>query len=398
MKASAFVKISILGVFVVGLGARLLADPVVSNVRAEQRPGTGLVDIYYDLTGTIERAEVTVEGSDDDGASYTLAVTALTGDVGSSVSLGTDRHIVWDALADSPQVQSTSMRIKLTAVEWVEPVPMVEIPAGSFAMGDGFSEGGSDERPVHTVTLSRYRIGATEVTLGQWQEVRDWALSNGYTDLVGVGAGKGLDHPVHSVNWYDVVKWCNAASEKVGLEPVYLLSEGGAVFRTGEVSPYMDYSKSGYRLPTEAEWERAARGGLEGKRFPWGDEISHMEANYSARPSTYSYDVNGSEGSHPDYDEGALPYTSPVGRFAANGLGLVDVAGNVWEWCGDWYGSSYYGSSPGSDPAGPGSGSRRVIRGGDWIVFADGCRVAVRFYFGPSYRGHDIGFRVSRRG
>jgi formylglycine-generating enzyme required for sulfatase activity len=276
-------------------------------------------------------------------------------------------------------------------------VPLVTIPAGSFQMGDGFSEDSSNERPVHTVELRAYKIGETEVTWGQWQEVRDWAVNNGYSDLAGVGAGKGSDHPVHSVNWYDVVKWSNAASEKIGLEPVYYVS--GAVYRTGEGSPFIDYSKSGYRLPTEAEWEKAARGGLEGARFPWGDTISHAEANYYADPSGYSYDVNGSEGVHPDYDEGGYPYTSPVVSFAANGYGLYDVAGNLWEWCGDWYGSSYYGSAAASDPAGPDSGSSRVVRGGYWGPNASSCRVAARYYYGPSDRYYSIGgvgFRLAR--
>jgi formylglycine-generating enzyme required for sulfatase activity len=325
-----------------------------------------------------------------------MLIESLSGDVGLGVTNGTDKHMVWDALQDLPAFVSQQMRIKVV-VGPIDLVPMVAIPAGSFAMGDGFSEGGIAERPVHTVSLSGYRIGTTEVTWGQWQEVRDWALNNGYTDLSGVGAGKGMGHPVHSVNWYDAVKWCNAASEKIGLEPVYLLSDGGAVYRTGELAPYTDYSKSGYRLPTEAEWERAARGGLEGKRFPWGDTISHAEANYYAYPSGYSFDVNGSDGYHPDYDEGSYPYTSPVGGFASNGYGLYDVAGNLWEWCGDWYGSGYYGSSAASDPAGPDSGSRRLVRGGDWSNGAYRCRVADRITYGPSVRPYYIGFRLARR-
>jgi alpha-tubulin suppressor-like RCC1 family protein/formylglycine-generating enzyme required for sulfatase activity len=281
-------------------------------------------------------------------------------------------------------------------LEHHEFIKMVKIPAGSFLMGDAFSEGDGDELPVHTVELSAYRIGETEVTLGQWQEVRDWAVNNGYPDLSGVGFGKGVDHPVYDVNWYDVVKWSNAASEKAGLEPVYLLSDGGAVYRTGEVAPFIDYSKSGYRLPTEAEWEKAARGGLEGARFPWGDTISHAKANYDAYPSRYSYDVNGTEGFHPDYDEGGQPYTSPAGSFVANGYGLYDVAGNVLEWCGDWYESGYFGSSAASDPAGPESGSDRVVRGGVWAGITYNCRVADRVSIGPSDRDYYFGFRLAR--
>jgi formylglycine-generating enzyme required for sulfatase activity len=288
------------------------------------------------------------------------------------------------------------MRVRVT-VDLPADLPMVKIPAGSFAMGDTFGDGYSDERPVHTVDLSEYWIGETEVTWGQWQTVRDWGVSNGYTDLDGIGAGKGDEHPVHSVNWYAVVKWCNAASERAGLEPVYYETDGGSVYQVGQVDPFIDYTKNGYRLPTEAEWEKAARGGLSGQRFPWGDTISHAEANYYARQSIYPYDVNASHGNIPDYDDGSWPYTSPVESFAANGLGLYDVAGNQREWCSDLYGSSYYGSSPVADPTGSESGSDRVIRGGSWFHVAKDCRVSKRLYDEPAHRGPDIGFRLCRR-
>ena len=270
------------------------------------------------------------------------------------------------------------------------------IPAGSFTMGDGLD--GLSDAPVHSVNVSGFYMGKHEVSWSLWQEVRAWGLANGYSDLY-VGAGKGADHPVQEVNWYDVVKWCNAASERAGLTPVYYAVPGGTVYRSGELAPYIDYSKQGYRLPTEAEWEKAARGGSSGKRFPWGDLISHDNANYRANGSAYSYDVSpySSYTDHPSYNDGSIPYTSPVGSFAANGYGLYDMSGNVHEWCNDWYDGSYYSSSPGADPTGPTTGSVRVLRGGGWVMRAYYCRVAIRNLnsdFNPDSRSYDFGFRL----
>ena len=264
------------------------------------------------------------------------------------------------------------------------------IPAGAFIMGDALD--GLSDAPQHTVNVSGFYMGKHEVSWSLWQEVRDWAVLNGYSDLSGDGAGKGDTHPVQNVNWYDVVKWCNAASEHAGLEPVYYI--GGAVYRRGESTPDIDYSKQGYRLPTEAEWEKAARGGLSGKRFPWGDTIDHCHANYRESTS-YSYDSGDGSGYHPSYVDGGEPYTAPVGSFAANGYGLYDMDGNVYEWCNDWYGSSYYSSSPGADPQGPSTGSLRVRRGGGWGSHASGCRVANRSPFNPGIRNVDFGFRLA---
>lgn len=271
------------------------------------------------------------------------------------------------------------------------PADMALIPAGSFTMGDSL-DGDGDAPPV-TVNVSEFFMGKHEVTKALWDEVRTWGASNGYTDLA-QGAGKAADHPAQEISWWDVVKWCNARSQKDGLTPVYTVS--GAVMRTGTTDPVANWNANGYRLPTEAEWEKAARGGLSGKRFPWGDTISHTDANFwNAGGETYQ---SGTTGPHPlwsNNDDQNYPYTSPVGSFAANAYGLHDMAGNVWEWCWDWYGLYSNGAT---DPRGADSGTRRVIRGGGWGSSAFNCRVAGRFNvrFGPTVRSHDLGFRVAR--
>lgn len=287
------------------------------------------------------------------------------------------------------------------------PTNMALIPAGSFTMGDSIdpSEGDNDELPLHTVYVSAFYMDRTEVTKALWDEVYQWAVSRPAELLYSfedAGSAKAANHPVHLVNWYDVVKWCNARSERESRVPAYYTGAAQTtVYRTGRLDVENDWVRwdAGYRLPTEAEWEYAARGGLEGKRFPWGDTISHSQANYysyweGGKPY-FAYDVSPTEGDHPTYATGDEPYTSPVGSFGANGYGLYDMAGNVWEWCWDWYSSGYYGASPSSDPRGPVGDSVRVFRGGGWayIVGARACRVSDRDYDWQGERYGNLGFR-----
>jgi formylglycine-generating enzyme required for sulfatase activity len=281
---------------------------------------------------------------------------------------------------------------------WGAPETMVPVPAGSFAMGNAtnlFPEGGSEELPQHQVFVSAFYMERHEVTKGLWDEIQSWAATNGYA-FENPGAGKAVDHPVHTVSWYDAVKWCNARSERQGLTACY--TTNGAVYKAGNNSNVVcNWSANGYRLPTEAEWEKAARGGLAGTRFPWDDftnKISHAKANYEGSAS-YTYDL--SRGFHPGYTNGAIPYTSPVGSFAPNGYGLYDMVGNLFEMVWDWYSPTYYTVAPSNDPTGPATGSLRAGRGGSWTAVTSYSRIATRGGSTPTYEGNGNGFRCVRR-
>ena len=295
---------------------------------------------------------------------------------------------------------------------------MVSIPAGTFQMGDSIGDGGSDQRPVHTVTLDSFAMGKYEITNGQYWEFLNSAYPSQLKVVNGIVYASGdaansfpycdtstsssrsqiafsnntfsvrtksardmSNDPMVQVSWYGSVAYCNWRSQQEGREQCYNLSTWTC-----------DFTKKGYRLATEAEWEYAARGGLVGRRFPWGDTITHSQANYLSYGG-YTYDISPTRGSHPAWNDGIPPYTSPVGSFPANGYGLCDMAGNVFEWCNDWYGDYSVGSQ--SNPIGPTTGAYRVIRGGYWGDGAAYCAVTYRYYGGtPSGRSGGIGFRL----
>ena len=265
---------------------------------------------------------------------------------------------------------------------------MLLIPGGSNSgtnpLGSGESHDSCDYPATYSLSVGSFYMDRYEVTKALWDEVRNdpQTGARGYTDLA-VGGGKAANHPVQTVSWFDCVKWCNARSQREGREPVYYTNVAKTqVYKTGAVlEPYVKASANGYRLPTDEEWEYAARGGAVSKRFPWGgNTISHSQANYYA-DNWSDYDLS-SGGYHPDYDEGLHPYTSPVGAFETgrNAYGLYDMAGNVWEWCWGWH-PCYVGS-------------RRVVRGGWWFYYASACRVAFRYGGTPSDSFWSVGFRA----
>ncbi|MBN1492349.1 MAG: formylglycine-generating enzyme family protein, partial [Phycisphaerae bacterium] len=304
-----------------------------------------------------------------------------------------------------------------------DPVPpgMVLIPAGEFQMGDTFNEGGTDERPVHAVYVDAFYMDRYEVTNQQYADALNWAnsqgnqitvtsgvvykynsgtsypycdttTSSGYSRITWNGTTFGVtpgkeNHPMVMVSWYGSVAYANWRSAMQGKPLCYDLSTWAC-----------NFSATGYRLPTEAEWEKAARGGVSGQRFPHGNTINHDHANYLANGSAFTYDTSPytTDTYHPTFAVGGTPYTSPVGYFAPNGYGLYDMAGNVWEWCNDWWSSTYYTSSPYNNPRGPTSGTYRVLRGGGWSYVACFCRVAYRYGNGPNDRyNYEGGFRCA---
>jgi formylglycine-generating enzyme required for sulfatase activity len=291
------------------------------------------------------------------------------------------------------------------------PAGMALVPAGSFTIGNTIGDSNiTDAIPVN-VTVSGFYMDVNLVSSNQWQSVYIWSLSHGYVFNSPVGTAKAANHPAQQVDWYDCLKWCNARSQQEGLMPIYytdaafkqVYTNGDPGLISANLPIYVNWTNSGYRLPTEAEWEKAARSGLSGQRFPWGNIITETNANYRGNTST-SYDL-GPNGYNATYSTGVIqPYTSPVGSFAPNGYGLYDMAGNVSEWCWDWYvappypaGSPYLG---GTDPRGPaptpGPGNDHVVRGGDWRDYANLSRSANRSYLPAILQEPYSGFRCVR--
>jgi sulfatase modifying factor 1 len=257
---------------------------------------------------------------------------------------------------------------------------LVRVPRGPFRMGDTL-DNTSYALPTRAVDLDEFFIDRYETTYAQWKEVYDWAVGHGY-EFENPGqngsADSGGSQPVVMVSWYDAVKWLNARSEKEGRTPAYSIDDAhGDVYRKGRVdltAAQVKWGSNGYRLPTEAEWEKAARGGVEGRRYPWGDELAPGRANHD------------------------MGLTVPVGIFPANGYGLFDMAGNVFEWVWDWgseaqaYGWAADGAK---NPRGPDSSDKgtRVRRGGGYSYGARYLKVFERMFRAPTYTAPYFGFR-----
>ena len=287
-----------------------------------------------------------------------------------------------------------------TGQEWLletallTPGEMIFVEGDEFFMQDYWSDTGEPRGEPRLTALSDFEIGRTELTLEKWNEVRAWAVENGY-EVIGstVGIGCADDHPVVNVNWYDAVKWCNARSEMEGLLPVYYLDPGHQeVYRAGEHRASVAdvrWNANGYRLPTEAEWEFAARGGKasEGFRYSGSDNIE-VVAWYGFNSSGAPCNFFGGNG------------TFPVASKAPNELGLYNMSGNAEEWVWDNPGL-YLESNTATNPRGPANISsfesgERMVRGGGFNSIEEACEVTFRRGHSARLRNNRFGFRLAR--
>lgn len=232
-----------------------------------------------------------------------------------------------------------------------------------------YVEGGTLAMSMGTQAVDSFHILRYPVTWAKWKSVLEWAKANGYSFVGTLVQGCADDHPAFRVSWYDALKWCNAYSEMQGLTPAY--TRHGGVYREGDYIPDWNAAADGYRLPTEVEWEFAARGGSETRNYTYsGGNILNDVGWYR----------DNSSGAACNYREGGG--TWPVGRRGSNELGLHDMSGNVWEWCWDRFSELSDG---------------RIIRGGSWVTFAYSCSVGARTSGNPATPGGLAnGFRLAR--
>ena len=361
----------------------------ISNVSARQDYLSRKVIVRYDLEGELKEGQrVELSLSPDDGAT-SLPVVSVSGDIGESVKPGVGKQIVWDGVKDWKGGVFGRMlfivEVREVAKESWDHEGFSRIPEGWFGMGGNAKSYDAPQNLVG-VYVRPFWMQSTEVTFGQWKVVREWGKEHGYTDLP-QGVGKGDDHPVVMVTWLDAVKWCNAASERTGRKPCYEAS--GAVLRIGRANNITcNWQSDGFRLPTTAEWEKAAKAGKH-RRYPWPGLINESLANYDSRRPK----LKDALGGHPGFAKGDRPWTATVMSFQANEYGLFDMVGNVREYCWDWY-SNTPPRAGDLNPRGPQTGVWRCVRGGGWRDPAGGCIVFNRDLNTQAHVNDQTGFRI----
>ncbi|MDR0635999.1 MAG: SUMF1/EgtB/PvdO family nonheme iron enzyme [Treponema sp.] len=317
-----------------------LAD--INSVRAIGK----VVNAQYVLAGNVIRL----------GENVNLFLAQILNIETAALLVGSDveYRTITDGLHLMPELSFQLTGIRSEREDDSVPANMVRVAGGSFRMGSTIGE--ADESPVYTVYINSFFMGKTEVTQGEYRAIIGTNPSGVFGDTL----------PVENVSWYDAVEYCNKLSLKEGLTPAY----------SGSIDNITcNFTANGYRLPTEAEWEYAARGGNR-------DSLA------------FSYAGGNSVGVLGWYINNSEKHIRQVGTKSPNSLGLYDMSGNVWEWCWDWYGA--YPSVEQSDPKGAQRGSYRVTRGGSWNSSADQLRTTYRSYGDPSAHYHDLGFRVIR--
>ena len=302
-----------------------------------------------------------------------LTVSPTSGANNGTISVTASAHTNTEQRSGTVSISSQYLTPRTVGVSQLGIAPinidMVQVSGGTFTMGCT-SEQGSDchdwERPSHSVTLNTFYIGKFEVTQRQWEDVMgttirqqrdlappDWSL-----------CGEGDNYPMYFVSWNEIVGTSGAST----------VINGITYYSNGFIYKLNQMTGKQYRLPTEAEWEYAARGG---------------------RSGGFKYSGSNTVGNVAWYWENTGNGTQPVGTKAANELGVFDMSGNVWEWCSDWFLEDYYDISSQNNPTGPSTGSDRVSRGGGWYDYAAEVRVSFRAYASPSDRSFELGFRLA---
>ncbi len=331
------------------IGILPLAAQNVTNVEFWQEGKK--VNISYNLDKT---ADVSVSISTDGGRTFSSPLKQVTGGVGKGVTPG-KKTIVWDVLSEYDKLAGENICFRVSAsggkrsftVNGVT-FNMISVEGGTFTMGATPEQQNpnSDEKPTHRVTLSSYYIGETEVTQALWNAVMGKSLQQILNELGWSTHGVGDNYPMYDISWNDCQDFVSRLNSLTGEH---------------------------FRLPTEAEWEFAARGGNKSKGYQYSGSNTIDEVAW--------------------YDKNSGSRVHPVATMTPNELGIYDMSGSVWEWCQDWYAN--YSSSTQTNPTGPSSGYNRVYRGGSWYDGSKGCCLAYRISNGPNIKYFHLGLRLA---